>query len=136
MTEMTKNELAAFETEARGMILDTAKWERLGIWDVKVDESKKPEAKKEDKKVDEAKVEEALECPLCGTHLNEAISDERLMEHTAQMAEILSEDEDESEEMTEDELRAELEALEPEELDALLAELESDETEEDESEEN
>ena len=72
--------------EAMKIILENAAWSDFGL---KV-ESK--EGQKLDESTDETLEEEADEhvCPLCQSHLQEAISDEALMEHTANVLEAVN----------------------------------------------
>ena len=72
--------------EAMKIILENAVWSDFGL---KV-ESK--EGQKLDESTDETLEEEADEhvCPLCQSHLQEAISDEALMEHTANVLEAVN----------------------------------------------
>lgn len=71
--------------DAMKIILENSAWADFGL---KV-------TKAEDQKLDEAteQVEEAADehvCPLCQSHLDEAISDEALMEHTANVLEAVN----------------------------------------------
>jgi len=80
--------------DAMKIILENSAWQQFGV---KVTEAKQ--------KIDESaeQVDEEAEehvCPLCQSHLQEAISDEALMEHTANVLEAvnaatLNEEEDE-----------------------------------------
>ena len=99
--------------EAMDLIFKNAAWGSLGI-KLTPDVAKVDEAKQEDKKEEvKAPVTESKEtvaekhvCPLCESELKEAIADERLMEHTKKMVEVLTEAEDEmdsDEEVDEDE---------------------------------
>jgi DNA repair exonuclease SbcCD ATPase subunit len=65
------------------IILENAAWSDFGL---KVN-------KTQDQKIDESTEEveeEAHVCPLCSSHLDEAISDEALMEHTANVLEAVN----------------------------------------------
>ena len=71
--------------DAMKIILENSAWADFGL---KV-------AKVEEKKLDEAaeQIEEEADehvCPLCQSHLQEAISDEALMEHTAEVLEAVN----------------------------------------------
>jgi len=97
--------------EAMKLIMENAAWESMGIKVTKpagkVDEAK-AEVKTEPVKpiVENTETVEKHVCPLCESELKAAISDERLIEHTKQMVEVLTEAEDaqgEDEEVDEDE---------------------------------
>ena len=114
--------------DAMKIILENSAWADFGI---KV-------TKAEDAKLDEAteQIEEEADehvCPLCQSHLDEAISDEALMEHTANVLEAVNaatlneevdedadEDDDEGDELLEEEEEKEEEPEETEE-DAMVA---------------
>jgi DNA repair exonuclease SbcCD ATPase subunit len=69
--------------DAMKIILENAAWSDFGL---KVN-------KTQDQKIDESTEEveeEAHVCPLCSSHLDEAISDEALMEHTANVLEAVN----------------------------------------------
>ena len=71
--------------EAMKIILENSAWQQFGV---KVNEAKQ----KIDESAEQAE-EEAVEehvCPLCQSHLQEAISDEALMEHTANVLEAVN----------------------------------------------
>ena len=117
--------------DAMKIILENSAWADFGI---KV-------TKAEDAKLDEAteQIEEEADehvCPLCQSHLDEAISDEALMEHTANVLEAVNaatlneevdedadedEDDDEGEELLEEEEKEEEEEPEETEEAALKA---------------
>ena len=88
--------------DAMKIILENAAWSDFGL---KVN-------KTQDQKIDESTEEveeEAHVCPLCSSHLDEAISDEALMEHTANVLEAVNaatlneeEEEEDSEELFEE----------------------------------
>lgn len=86
--------------EALKLILENAAWASMGI---KLIDEVKPvveEKKEEVKPIVEAKAEpvEKHVCPLCESELKAAISDERLMEHTKEMVNVLTEAEEEFDE--------------------------------------
>lgn len=87
--------------DAMKIILENAAWDRFGI---KVDGQQQiTESAQEVNEEEEAHV-----CPLCSSHLDEAISDEALMEHTANVLEAvnaatLNEDTDDSDESDDEE---------------------------------
>lgn len=121
--------------EAMKLIFENAAWGSMGVNVTKpagkVDEAKAEVKTEPAKPITESKetVEKHV-CPLCESELKEAISDERLMEHTKQMVEVLSEAE---EEIDEDD---EVEADEDEEFeDEDLEDVEVDDEEEVEEEE-
>ena len=69
------------------IILENSAWADFGLkvgktQDQKIDESTEEEV--------EELEEEAHVCPLCASHLDEAISDEALMEHTANVLEAVN----------------------------------------------
>jgi DNA repair exonuclease SbcCD ATPase subunit len=73
--------------DAMKIILENSAWADFGLkvgktQDQKIDEST-------DEEVEELE-EEAHVCPLCTSHLDEAISDEALMEHTANVLEAVN----------------------------------------------
>jgi len=74
--------------QLRESILGTAAWNKVGV--ELLNEAVDTTDKVADKEVIE---EEAVEnsCPLCSTVLEEAISDETLLEHAEQMLEVFSE---------------------------------------------
>ena len=88
--------------DAMKIILENSAWADFGI---KVTNA-------QDQKLDEAseQIEEEADehvCPLCQSHLDEAISDEALMEHTANVLEAvnaatLNEEEEDGEELVEE----------------------------------
>ena len=89
--------------DAMKIILENSAWADFGL---KVTPT-------QDQKIDEAaeKVEEEADehvCPLCQSHLQEAISDEALMEHTANVLEAVNaatlneEEEEDGEELVEE----------------------------------
>jgi len=90
--------------DAMKIILENSAWGQFGI---KVDGDKKTITESTEDDVEE--VDEHV-CPLCSSHLDEAISDEALMEHTANVLEAVnaatlneSEEEDDDELVEEDE---------------------------------
>jgi len=98
--------------DAMKIILENSAWADFGLkvgktQDQKIDESTEEEV--------EELEEEAHVCPLCASHLDEAISDEALMEHTANVLEAVNaatlneeEEEEDGEELyEEDELEEE-----------------------------
>jgi len=73
--------------DAMKIILENSAWADFGLkvgktQDQKIDESTEEEV--------EELEEEAHVCPLCASHLDEAISDEALMEHTANVLEAVN----------------------------------------------
>ena len=69
--------------DAMKIILENAAWDKFGI---KVDGQQQiTESAQEVSEEEEAHV-----CPLCSSHLDEAISDEQLMEHTADILEAVN----------------------------------------------
>jgi len=92
--------------DAMKIILENSAWADFGLkvgktQDQKIDESTEEEV--------EELEEEAHVCPLCASHLDEAISDEALMEHTANVLEAVNaatlneeEEEEDSEELYEE----------------------------------
>ena len=70
--------------EAMKIILENSAWGQFGL---KVDEAKQP-INEEAEEVSEEADEHV--CPLCQSHLQEAISDEALMEHTANVLEAVN----------------------------------------------
>lgn len=111
--------------DAMKIILENSAWQQFGV---KVTEAKQ--------KIDESaeQVDEEAEehvCPLCQSHLQEAISDEALMEHTANVLEAVNaatlneeeeeEDGDVEEIYEEEEEEKEEEEEEETEEDALVA---------------
>ena len=69
--------------DAMKIILENAAWDKFGI---KVDGQQQiTESAQEVSEEEEAHV-----CPLCSSHLDEAISDEELMEHTANILEAVN----------------------------------------------
>jgi DNA repair exonuclease SbcCD ATPase subunit len=106
--------------DAMKIILENSAWADFGLkvgktQDQKIDESTEEEV--------EELEEEAHVCPLCASHLDEAISDEALMEHTANVLEAVNaatlneeeEEEDDEELYEEDESEEEDEDEEDEE---------------------
>lgn len=90
--------------EAMKIILENSAWGQFGL---KVDEVKQP-INEEAEEVSEEADEHV--CPLCQSHLQEAISDEALMEHTANVLEAVNaatlneeEEEEDGEELYEEE---------------------------------
>jgi hypothetical protein len=90
--------------EAMKIILENSAWGQFGL---KVDEAKQP-INEESEEVSEEADEHV--CPLCQSHLQEAISDEALMEHTANLLEAVNaatlneeEEEEDGEELYEEE---------------------------------
>jgi hypothetical protein len=69
--------------DAMKIILENAAWDKFGI---KVDGQQ--QITESTQEVNEE--EEAHVCPLCSSHLDEAISDEALMEHTADVLEAVN----------------------------------------------
>jgi hypothetical protein len=89
--------------DAMKIILENSAWSQFGI---KVDEDKKALTESTEDDVEE--LDEHV-CPLCSSHLDEAISDEALMEHTANVLEAVNaatlneeEEEDDGEELYEE----------------------------------
>lgn len=91
--------------DAMKIILENAAWGKFGI---KVGDQQQIQESTEEL----SEEEEAHICPLCSSHLDEAISDEALMEHTADILEAVNaatlneettEDDEEYEEVDEDE---------------------------------
>jgi hypothetical protein len=70
--------------EAMKIILENSAWGQFGL---KVDEAKQS-INEESEEVSEEADEHV--CPLCQSHLQEAISDEALMEHTANVLEAVN----------------------------------------------
>jgi len=107
----------------RKMLLENCGWERTGIKPTVSEEAAQEEAPMlEEAKSQKAEKEEVVEeeeehfCPLCEYSIEEAISDEQILEHTSQMLLALNEAnsfniEEALEELTEEEL-AELEQAE------------------------
>ena len=94
--------------DAMKIILENAAWDKFGI---KVDGQQQIDESTEEGSEEEA-IEEEHVCPLCSSHLDEAISDEALMEHTADILEAVNAatlneetdgDDEEYEEVDEDE---------------------------------
>ena len=95
--------------DAMKIILENAAWDKFGI---KVDGQQQiDESTEEGSEDDEEAIDEEHVCPLCSSHLDEAISDEALMEHTANVLEAVNaatlneetdEDDEEYEEVDED----------------------------------
>jgi hypothetical protein len=90
--------------EAMKIILENSAWQQFGV---KVNDAKQT-LDESTEQIDEEAEEHA--CPLCQSHLQEAISDEALMEHTANILEAVNAatlneevDEDEDEDFEEDE---------------------------------
>lgn len=71
--------------EAMKIILENSAWQQFGV---KVNEAKQNIDESAEQAEEEA-VEEHV-CPLCQSHLQEAISDEALMEHTANVLEAVN----------------------------------------------
>lgn len=106
----------------RKMLLENCGWERTGIKPIFKEEGEQASPVLEETKSKKGKEEEVVEeeeghfCPLCEYSIEEAISDEQILEHTSQMLLALNEAnsfdiEEALEELTEEEL-AELEAAE------------------------
>lgn len=72
--------------DAMKIILENAAWDKFGI---KVGDQQQIDESTEEGSEEEA-IEEAHVCPLCSSHLDEAISDEALMEHTANVLEAVN----------------------------------------------
>jgi hypothetical protein len=70
--------------DAMKIILENSAWQQFGV---KVGEAKQP-LDESTEQVDEEAEEHT--CPLCQSHLQEAISDEALMEHTANILEAVN----------------------------------------------
>ena len=94
--------------DAMKIILENAAWDRFGI---KVDGKQQITESAQEVSEEEEVVEEEHVCPLCSSHLQEAISDEALMEHTANILEAVNaatlneetdEDDDDSDEYDEE----------------------------------
>ena len=88
--------------EAMKIILENSAWGQFGL---KVDEAKQPITEEAEEVSEEA---DEHVCPLCQSHLQEAISDEALMEHTANVLEAvnaatLNEEEEDVDEDSDDE---------------------------------
>lgn len=113
--------------EALKQILESSAWESFGI-KIKVEEAKKEEPKVEESKKEETKVEEHS-CPLCSSKLTEAISDEKLLNHTEQILKAVQEANAVNESSDEDEDEDEFEEYDEED------EVESDEDEDEEVDE-
>ena len=106
--------------DAMKIILENSAWADFGLkvgktQDQKIDESTEEEV--------EELEEEAHVCPLCASHLDEAISDEALMEHTANVLEAVNaatlneaEEEEDGEELYEEDESEEEEEEEEEEM--------------------
>jgi hypothetical protein len=73
--------------DAMKIILENSAWADFGLKVGKTQDQKIDESTEEE--VEELK-EEAHVCPLCASHLDEAISDEALMEHTANVLEAVN----------------------------------------------
>lgn len=71
--------------EAMKIILENSAWQQFGV---KVNEAKQNIDESAEQAEEEA-VEEHV-CPLCQSHLQEAISDEALLEHTANVLEAVN----------------------------------------------
>ena len=102
--------------DAMKIILENAAWDKFGI---KVDGKQQIEESTEEGSEEEA-IEEEHVCPLCSSHLDEAISDEALMEHTADILEAvnaatLNEETDEDDDSEAEEIYEEEEEEEEEE---------------------
>ena len=96
--------------DAMKIILENSAWADFGLKVGKTQDQKIDESTKEDA---EEVNEEVHVCPLCASHLDEAISDEALMEHTANVLEAVNaatlneeeeeeEDDEDSEELVEE----------------------------------
>lgn len=72
--------------EAMKIILENSAWQQFGV---KVPDAKQ-KIEESAEQVEEEEAEEEHVCPLCQTHLQEAISDEALMEHTANVLEAVN----------------------------------------------